>query len=60
MEDKERVKTQIAHIDSNLKFYAVFWDTLSLSLPEAELFKRLDILLDMRLMLINKLETYGG
>ncbi|GEM_PF-3607543 len=56
MESRKDVEDKVKQIDNNLSFYSRFWDILIVNVPEAELFKRVDFLLDRRSYLQKKLK----
>lgn len=54
---EKELKAQIKQLDNNLLFYSSYWDTLQKQgISKEELFRRLDVLLDKRLMLTKELK----
>lgn len=57
MNQEKELKAQIKQLDNNLLFYSSYWDTLQKQgISKEELFRRLDVLLDKRLMLTKELK----
>lgn len=56
MNQEKELKAQIKQLDNNLLFYSSYWDILQKQgISKEELFRRLDVLLDKRLMLTKEL-----
>lgn len=56
---EEELKALIKQTDNNLSFYSLFWDNLlKQGVQKTELFRRMDVLLDKRLILIKELKDY--
>lgn len=57
MNQEKELKAQIRQLDNNLLFYSSYWETLQKQgVSKEELFRRLDVLLDKRLILMEELK----
>lgn len=57
MDQEKELKARIRQLDNNLLFYSSYWDILQKQgIRLEELFRRLDVLLDKRLILMKELK----